>query len=749
MSNLIIYPKKFTSVDLKNQLLKSRTMYVDIKSYNKNKTVLFMKYLLDYSVEELYKILNELNLNIKPKSDGFLICLLYYILVNNERIFNKYKYNYNIIDKNSKKNNYNYVRNLIGNKKEYDDAAIYFYNIYEFDPLYDNKRKVKFFYDPYINEKINNNYLTIFKFFNHKESIYNPLYSIYTQKIILELNENNYIKYSEKCGIVYDQYTLGSKPIVYIEYFVRNFDDNILKKNIQGLPYTQLENILFNKIKYFDLPRFKTIQEQNEYKKKYDTPSYVIIGDFEQVKQLIFTKNINDTIDDNIKPEIIYKNEKLKNYINFKLSKFFSDDKAVLNTAAYLYYHMRSGIYCEIKNNKLIKFFIFVNPEYENNWDTIKFRGIKNFRGKNYENIISSDKSDDLTLEEYAQFKSYFLTELSKKKDSIPKKKEKENYIPIKNWWSNAYVIDNVMKKYPDSPIIGTNHCDTIIDFLIELCQTSRVKDCRFFINKRDHPMLRDDLTGPYKFLSTKKINYEDHFAPILSWTGSDSFRDILIPNVDDLTVTMDYCPLTSDDMSTKPILENRLKYDKSWNERIDKVIFLGSTTGPPRSENNQRVQLCKKFEYNPLFKVGITQVNYRDKVYKNNLVEFTTDDILLTNKIPMIEQVKYKYIMNIDGHAAAYRNLTLHYLGFLVFKVDSLPEREDIGRMWIDQFLTKNEDYVQIDYNFNNLESKVNYFIQNQDEAKKILENVNMKLEYDLSRQGMLNYMNYLLNSI
>lgn len=732
MSNLVIYPKKFSASQVKDQLLKSRTMYVDIKNYDKIKSILFMKYLLDFNINDLYKLLPELYLPIKHKSDGFLITMIYYILVNNRKVSNLYKYKLEMIKENTKK-----IKQF--NKNDYDEAASYFHSVYNFSPLYDQERKFKFSYDPTIHQKIKADYFTIFKFFNHKESENNPVLSIYKQDVIMGLSITNFLQYAEKYGIVYDAYTLANSPMTYVEYFVRHYNPNT---------QSQLDDILYNKIKYVDLPRFQTVLEQEEYKKTHKAPSYVIVGDFNQVQELIFRKNISS--EDNVNlPSRDLKNIDLISYIDSKLSKFSSDDKAIFNTAAYLFYHVRSGIYCEIKNNIVAKFFMFVNPGYKNDWDKLKFRGIRNYKGMNYQQMVSAPKTNDLTVKEYADFKAYFLSALSQVKDEKSKSKKPENYIPIENWWSNAYVIDNVLRKYPDSPIIGTNHCDTILDFLVELCKTSRIKNCRFFINKRDHPMLRDDLTGPYDFLSDKPIKFEDHFAPILSWTGSDSFRDILIPNVDDLTVTMDYCPLTSEDMSSRPIVENRLKYDTKWEDRDAKIIFLGSTTGPPRKDDNQRISICNQFSNNPLFKVGITQVNYRDKVWENNLIEFTMDDIAISNKIPMIEQVKYKYILNIDGHAAAYRNLTLHYLGFLVFKVDSLPRREEIGKMWIDLIINEGEDYVRISSDFYDLEDKVNYYIEHEYEAKRIVSNVSEKLKNDLSREGMLNYMAYLLNNI
>ena len=214
------------------------------------------------------------------------------------------------------------------------------------------------------------------------------------------------------------------------------------------------------------------------------------------------------------------------------------------------------------------------------------------------------------------------------------------------------------------------------------------------------------------------------------------------------MLVSTPYYPLTNSDISSQPILKNIEKYKMNWNLRKDKAIFLGSRTGPTRNKDNQRIILAEKIRENPeILEGGITQIVYRDEMNIKNLVEFTMEKIPIVKKRTMLEQTKYKYAINVDGHAAAYRNLTLHYLGFLVFKVDSIPERKYIGQLWIDQVLKENVDYIKIDYKMKNLKEKINYYIQNQEESLAIISNVNSKIKNDLSRNGMFDYMSYLFN--
>ena len=237
-----------------------------------------------------------------------------------------------------------------------------------------------------------------------------------------------------------------------------------------------------------------------KYKKINKVPTFSVLSELLQMEQVIFMDNHVKKNSNNVKKRKL-KNEELKNYVKSKILKFNSTDEAILNTLYYLFFYIRSGIYCEIKNNVLSKIFIFVNPDFENDWSPLKFRGFKTYNNMNYEEMIRSDPDENLTVEEYQKFKAYFLTKLAQNSDPKAKSKKEENYLPIKNWWCNAFIVNNVSKKFKDSPIIGDAHCDTIVNFLTELCETSKIKDCRFFLNKRDHPTLKNDLKNPYNFV--------------------------------------------------------------------------------------------------------------------------------------------------------------------------------------------------------------------------------------------------------
>lgn len=64
---------------------------------------------------------------------------------------------------------------------------------------------------------------------------------------------------------------------------------------------------------------------------------------------------------------------------------------------------------------------------------------------------------------------------------------------------------------------------------LLELCRRRAIPDCEFFINKRDHPMLKLDLSEPYDFL----------FRGVLTDT---IMRNNQSPDVENSAVNYNYC---------------------------------------------------------------------------------------------------------------------------------------------------------------------------------------------------------------
>lgn len=80
------------------------------------------------------------------------------------------------------------------------------------------------------------------------------------------------------------------------------------------------------------------------------------------------------------------------------------------------------------------------------------------------------------------------------------------------------------------------------------LCLERVVPDCDFFINKRDFPIVKNNLTEPYHHIWGKKdqplTSYRPssgRFAPVLGFNTTSEFMDIPIPPSEDWRLVTGY----------------------------------------------------------------------------------------------------------------------------------------------------------------------------------------------------------------
>lgn len=114
----------------------------------------------------------------------------------------------------------------------------------------------------------------------------------------------------------------------------------------------------------------------------------------------------------------------------------------------------------------------------------------------------------------------------------------KEDVIPDKTlWWANGNIICNVQSHR----FWGDSYLTQLRDMLQTLCMNRKLPDCEFFINKRDFPQLKGNLTEPYDFLYNRddvplaREKYKT-YAPIASFFVSKGteFADFPLVCTDD-----------------------------------------------------------------------------------------------------------------------------------------------------------------------------------------------------------------------
>ena len=459
---------------------------------------------------------------------------------------------------------------------------------------------------------------------------------------------------------------------------------------------------------------YNSVEEcKNNYHKEkiYTHPKYpdkklltnFILSNIELDKFL--NKNLEVKLVNN-KSNKIELNSKLKNYldkkINNKLFNFTNRNETLNKTFKYLFNNTLDGMYVKIINNKIKIFYHFHNEEYKNDWiDNIKISDYL----KNRKNI---DKDTN-------------------------------------NWSSNNCIINNRLVSRQQSNKMEYARVLEFKYFLNNVCKKYKIKDIDFFINRRDFPVIRNDGKHPYYHLYNEVTKYKtDNYIATFSQSVSNSNADIPIVNVDDIMLLTQkaYAPKCKISMFPKQI---------NWDNKIDTAFFRGTATGCGVTiQTNQRLKLAKiSFDLNnkSILNAGVVSWNYRDKIYNKELTLIHPKKLgfPLVNKVTLEEQMKYKYLIHVDGHVSAYRLLRELDSGSIVLKVES----ENNYEMWFSSLLEEYINYIPIKKDLSDLIDKIKWCKNNDDKCKKIAENSISLRKNILNLETAKKYMAYSLNNI
>lgn len=393
----------------------------------------------------------------------------------------------------------------------------------------------------------------------------------------------------------------------------------------------------------------------------------------------------------------------------YKYRSIEESDTAVYNTLQFMFFHVKNGIYVKIKDGKLAAFAPFHNMEstYCNNWAHVPSSRPLRIGNKDMHQVAHASSETIEAMKE--QVHLYYR----KKKEMWGSLYSDEGYNPDpRTWWANAGIIDNVQT----SDGWSTARNSELKEMLEKTCEAILVPDCDFFLNKRDFPHLHYDfisqqLKEPYPFLfenvvaastsciaesspslvthASVQYSSTSRFAPIFSLTSSSvgNFADLLFPLPDDWKIA------TGNDSD---IVSLRSAPSSCWNwtEKKNQLVWRGSATGPGvLPETNQRLGLVKLAQkYPKLMDCQLTGLNLRDRVndlsgQMEYLVLETAIDVCKstkqktvqdfvkmkkTNYMTFVDQCKYKYLIYVQGHSAAFRYGKMMFSNSLILKVQS-----------------------------------------------------------------------------
>jgi hypothetical protein len=194
------------------------------------------------------------------------------------------------------------------------------------------------------------------------------------------------------------------------------------------------------------------------------------------------------------------------------------------------------------------------------------------------------------------------------------------------------------------------------------------------------------------------------------------------------------YLPLDDNTFSNglKYVLKDVSKID--WNDKKSVVFWRGGASGGYPSIRINTVY--------SLYNYPNTDVKLYSRDWNQNMPISSEH---FGDKCNLDKHFQHKYIMIIDGNCIA----SNHQWVFGSGSVPIMITHPD-NNWWFKEYLKPMENYVPINYDLSDLKEKIDWLINNDNEAKKIMENAMILSETLFSHEGQSEYLkNKILNII
>ena len=354
-----------------------------------------------------------------------------------------------------------------------------------------------------------------------------------------------------------------------------------IKKNYYNDKDDCLKNAKKYGKNYITNPKFNTFDQ-----------TYFHAGDEQDINKYAllplryyYSLNQNNTYDSKLK-------------IDKKIFKLYKniDYNSIKNTFDYIFNKFKKGIFVIIKDNKLALFLPFSNVNYKNNWyKNIYFNEEEK---RLIENTNDYNKIKHILNKNILEFQKKYPNQLIGRKINFNREQ----------WYANNCVFRNEHPKYE-----GELNINVYKNMITELLTERKIPDVEFFINDRDFPILKKDLTEPYNHLfNSENVKIEEQYqfkkmCPIFSKSITDKYADILIPTNDEWVMFSNKYFIGECSNSY-----HKKEWDKiitKWDEKKNICIFRGSATGCGITlENNNRLKAADiSIDYPELLDAGIT----------------------------------------------------------------------------------------------------------------------------------------------
>lgn len=361
------------------------------------------------------------------------------------------------------------------------------------------------------------------------------------------------------------------------------------------------------------------------------------------------------------------------------------DDILVKNTLMYMFNKFKSGLFIEIKENKIERFVPFFNLLFKNNWS----------------HLIDPSK---------------ILQDGRVEKD-------------ISKWTAFGCCIKTHNLNDTDD-----TYYSELKDMLETTLKNYKIKDMRFFMNRKDFPIITKNGTEPYHHIFGDNIPLTSYkfnkYAPILSPTHRlDIYADILIPTDNCWQITTQrFFPTRCENGYLDDGFDNKNR-GVAWKDKVETAVWRGNSTGCAVDLTNPRLLISKinqewknDSKLKGYLNAGVVGQIYKAKKHINSKevkrVDLKALGIEVLEKMTMKDQMNYKYVLDIEGNASAYR------IGYVLSFKSVLLKVESDYTMWIDEYLKPNVHYIPINRDFSNLATTIEWCREHDKECKKMADN-------------------------
>ena len=244
----------------------------------------------------------------------------------------------------------------------------------------------------------------------------------------------------------------------------------------------------------------------------------------------------------------------------------------------------------------------------------------------------------------------------------------------------------------------------------------------------QDYDTTKNIIASKLEKLEQKTLHTQDKkFIPILSMTTTIAHADIPIPTWEDWSRI---ASIDEDKFFSKPVRDYKYNFETTWTNKSPIAIFRGTSTGRGVDiDTNMRLRLANishKLGNTMILDAGITKWNLRPRLVPNpetgklslKTIDTESFDFHLVDSISPEEQSKYKYIINVEGHSAAYRLSLELSMGSVIFYVESEYS------LWFTKYLEPWVHYVPVASDLSDLLEKIEWAISHDSECEKIAAN-------------------------